>query len=369
MNSLPPYVSREIVQERLLRIFPEGTPFRNYCTREIAGSTVFAMLYIGAIEESGRFLGPKHVYRMSDEQAALSSDNARVEYAADVQKAGSISRGRAWYADTTREPIRDETLRQGLISAGAALDRKDLATTSSKPRYSLTKDFAALFNPALGGEALDSAIERWRKAHLSASALARIEILRAGATLDPSGIEVEFPNREVRRLSAGQSSIITKAVVEEFAPRFLQTPAVLWLSESGNKVVARDDLLAKRIHLHIDPSRNLPDIILVDTGRPELLLVFVEVVATDGPISEDRRAELLALATDAGFDEKHVAFVTAFMDREATAFRKAFASLAWNSFAWVAGEPDRIVALMGFQDLARTKLHDVLALAGSSLPE
>jgi hypothetical protein len=366
MSSLPPYVPREVVQERLLRIFPEGTPFRNYCTREIAGATVFAMLYIGAVEESGRFLGPKHVYRMTNEQALLKSDSARLAYATDAQKAGFIPRGKPWYADTTREPIRDETLRQGLISAGAAMDRRDLPTTSSKPRYSLRKDFAALFDPELKGNPLENAIEQWRKAHLTPSALARIELLRSGATLDPNGIEVEFPNRQVRRLSAGPSSIITKAVIEEFAPRFLQMPAVLWLSESGNKVVASDDMLAKRLNLHIDPSRNLPDIILVDAGRHEVLLVFVEVVATDGPISEDRRNELLALAKEGGFDKKHVAFVTAFMDRDIPAFRKAFASLAWNSFAWVAGEPDRIIALLGFQGAAPTKLHDILALASSN---
>jgi hypothetical protein len=230
------------------------------------------------------------------------------------------------------------------------------------------KDFAALFDPELKGQGLENAIEQWRKTHLSASALARIELLRAGATLDPSGIKVEFPNREVRTLSAGPSSIIMKAVVEEFAPRFLQMPAVLLLSESGNKVVARDDILAKKLHLKIDPSKNLPDLILVDVGRSELLIVFVEVVATDGPVSEGRRAELLALATAAGFDEKHVAFVTAFLDRETPAFRRAFASLAWNSFAWVAGEPDRIVALLRFQDAARTKLHDVLALGRPTPP-
>jgi hypothetical protein len=369
MNSLPPYVSRETVQERLLKIFPEGTPFRNYCTREIAGATVFAMLYIGAVEESGRFLGPKHVYRMTNEQAALKSDSARLAYATDAQRSGFVPRGKPWYADTTREPIRDETLRQGLISAGAALDRRDLPTTSSKPRYSLRKDFAALFDPELKGGPLENAIEQWRKAHLTTGALARIELLRSGAILDPSGIEVEFPNRQVRRLSTGPSSIIAKAVIEEFAPRFLQMPVVLLLSESGTKVVASDDVLAKRLHLNIDPSRSLPDIILVDAGRHEVLLVFVEVVATDGSISEGRRDELLALATKAGFNERHVAFVTAFMDRAHSAFRKAFASLAWNSFAWVASEPDRIIALLGFQDAGRTKLHDILALASPTRSE
>jgi hypothetical protein len=65
MAALPPYVTRELVAERLPLIFPEGTPNRIYCVRELSASTVFAALYIGAVEGSGVFLGPVHVYRMT----------------------------------------------------------------------------------------------------------------------------------------------------------------------------------------------------------------------------------------------------------------------------------------------------------------
>jgi hypothetical protein len=359
---LPPYASHELVQERLALIFPEGSPFRNYVIREISASTVFAMLYVGAVDGSGRHAAPKHVYRMSDEQADLTSDAARLAYAAETVKQGSLPRGKPWYADTTREPIRDETLRQGLISAGAAVEDRSVATTSSKPRYALARDFAALFRPDLAGDELALAVSAWRQAHLTAGALARVELLRARAVRDAASVEVEFPNGEGRLLSPGESSIITKRVIEEFAPRFLTNPFVLWLSESGNKVVARDEMLARRIGLEIDASKNLPDIILADVGPSEILLVFVEVVSTDGPVTEDRRRELLALATKSGLEEGHVAFLTAFMDRDEPAFRKAHASLAWNSFVWFASEPDGIEALVGHRASAvNKKLHDLLA--------
>jgi len=60
-------------------------------------------------------------------------------------------------------------------------------------------------------------------------------------------------------MEAGLSSIITKAVVEVFASRFLREPALLWISESGNKVVQRDDQLAQSIGLKIETDRLLPD--------------------------------------------------------------------------------------------------------------
>ena len=356
-TTLPPFASRELIAERLLAIFLAGFEFRNYCTRETAVKTVFAAIYVGAVDGSGRYLGPKQVYRMSDEQEALTSDAARLEYAQESTRGGFTARGgsnAAWYADTTREPIRDETLRQGLIPVGAVVENKALPTTSNKPRYALASDFAALFDPALEGAGLQTAIETWRKKHLSSAALARIKIVQAGTAKDPQGVIVALPNGDTRRLATGPSSIIAKAVVEEFAPRFLENPAVLWLSESGNKVVASEDALAHLIGLHIDPTRNLPDVILIDLGPDEVpesfLLVFVEVVATDGPISTARQKELLRLTTQAKIEPERVAFVTAYLDRDGGPFRKNLPILAWNSFVWIASEPTCIIALHGERD-------------------
>jgi hypothetical protein len=258
---------------------------------------------------------------------------------------GIRTTGSRWYADNTREPIRDETLREGLLAVGAALARTDLPTTSSKPRYALQAGFAALFAPDLSGPALDEAIVEWQRAHLSKGALARIALRRRGAASSSDGVMGAFPNGETRRLAPGPSSEIARAVIETFASRFLQQPVVLWLSESGNKVVARDDALASEIGLKIEADRNLPDIILVDLGPADPLLLFVEVVATDGPVSQRRRDALLALTETAGFDSARVAFLTAYAERDAAAFKKTVSALAWGSFAWFASEPGNLVLL------------------------
>tara|TARA_R110000772_G_scaffold232445_2_gene343890 strand:- start:2849 stop:3928 length:1080 start_codon:yes stop_codon:yes gene_type:complete len=342
---LPPYVSRDFVAERLPLIFPEGTPNRTYCVRELAASTVFAMLYIGAVEGTERYLGPVHVYRMTKEQAAQSGDDIRLGYANSVLKKKYDAQGTRWYADNTREPIRDETLREGLVAIGAVFARTDLPTTSGKPRYALKSNFAMLFDPSLDGAALEAAIDNFQKTHLSKSALARVSIMRAGAAAGASGVLVTFPSQETRQLAPGPSSIITQAVIEVFAPAFLENPAVLWLSESGNKVVARDDKLAAAIGLKIEADKNLPDIILADLGPAEPLLVFIEVVATDGAVTTRRQKALLALTDEAGFSRDQVAFLSAYQDRETAGFRKTITGLAWGAFAWFASEPDKLVIL------------------------
>lgn len=343
MSALPPFVTRDLVAERLPLIFPEGIRNRTYCVRELAASTVFTALYIGAVDGNGRYLGPVHVYRMTEQQAAQADASARDAYAEGVLRRNFETPGKRWYADNTREPIRDETLREGLVAVGAILCRDDLPTTSGKPRYSLRVEFAALFDPLLAGSALETAVAAFQTKHLSKSALARVSIMLSGAVGAKSAVKVTLPNGDTRLLAPGPSSIIAKAVVEDFCVRFLEAPALLWLSESGNKVVSQDDRLAARIGLKIEPDKNLPDLILADLGPDEPLLVFVEVVATDGAVTDLRQQAMHALTDAAGFPRNHVAFVTAYQDRQSAGFKKTVAALAWGSFAWFVSEPNSIV--------------------------
>ena len=215
--------------------------------------------------------------------------------------------------------------------------------------------FAGLFDPGLTGKTLQSAVEEWQATSLSRGALARVAIMRRGAVTRDGGVLVTFPNGETRHMEPRPSSVIAKAVVEGFAPRFLERPGVIWLSESRNQVAARDDRLARDIGLTIRP-----DLILADLGPDDPLLVFVEVVATTGPLNEARQTALTAIATEAGFCEERVAFVTTFADRDDTAFRGSVSKLAWRSFAWFMSEPEHIVVLRRSADTEPVRLSDLM---------
>lgn len=338
------------IQSRLLAIFPEGTEQRTYMTREMAAKTIFTCLYANAIEGLDRWIRPNQVCRMTEEQAGLLTDSDREAwYVASAKNGYEPPCGIPWFADTTREPIRDETIGEGFLHVRAIIERKGLATTSSKGRYALEADFATLFDPALSDDDFLMAATVWRAKHLSKSALARQRLVASGALSRTDAVHIKFPNGETRSLSAGPSSVISKAVIEQFAPRFLKKPHVLWLSESGNKIVARDEQLAGALGIVIEPSKALPDIILVDLGDDiggsDLLVVFTEVVATDGPINRQRKDALTVIAKDAGFEEGHLAFLTAFLDRATSQFRKAIVEIAWGSYVWLVSEPDHIIDL------------------------
>lgn len=345
--TLPPLLPWKEIHTRLPEIFPEGSANREHSIWEIAAKTIFVMLYVGAVEGTGIWLRPDQVTRMTDTQAALTNDSDRVDWVSMSMKSSKgLYIPDRWYAVNTRESIRDDTIRYALLQNGAVIDRP-VATTSSAGRYALQAEFAELLSPELDDATFIAKAAAWREKHLNAGALARIAIVRKGAAAGGTYELVTFPNGETRRMATGPSADISKAVIEVFAARFLQKPGVITLSESGNKVVARDDELAKAIGLTIPADKSLPDIVLVDLGPVHPLLVFVEVVHTDGPVNDARKTALLQIAEGAGFAPQHVAFVTAFLDRASATFRKTVSSLAWGSYAWFASEPDSLMVFSG----------------------
>ncbi|MBN8504490.1 MAG: restriction endonuclease [Burkholderiales bacterium] len=343
--TLPRIPSFETILERLPRIF-DGVDNQAYCTRASTAKTIAVLFYAGAIHGQDRWIRPSQVTEMSDDQLALQSDTEREAWCqltlSNRRRPRPLG---AWYAPNSREQIRDENLRQGLIPNGAAHERPGLPTTTSLPKYSMYADFANLFDETLSGVDLDTAIDSWRSAHLSHGARSRALLRARGVTASSARVQVAFPNGAVHVLAPGPSSDISKAVVEDFAHRFLEDPAVLWLSESAVKVL--DDGLATMLGLTIDPARALPDIILVDAGVQGggVLVVFVEVVNSDGPVNQVRRDTLEALARDAGFNTSDIVYVTAYADRASPAYRSNINSLAWDSFVWFASEPDCVVSL------------------------
>ncbi|MBN7122409.1 restriction endonuclease [Erwinia billingiae] len=350
------------IHTRLKDIFPEGTENRNYVIRELAARTIFVMLYAGAIEGNERWIRPSQVINMSNEQSSKRSSEERLEWLNYTLSKKNTRPIDAWYAENSRESVRDETLRSGLIPCHAVIERKGIPTTSSKPRYCLNASFADLFAPVHFGEDLAVRINNWQETHLNKAALARIRLVNASISNSDDRVTVTFPGGDKRTLAPGPSSIITKEVIEVFASKFLKAPAVLWLSESGNKVVTRDELLASSLGLKIDASKALPDIILVDLGEEksgsDMLFIFTEVVATDGPVNRERKIALTKIAADAGFSNKNIAFLTAFMDRGSSPFKKAISELAWGSYAWFVSEPENLIDLHDGRAIRLSGGHD-----------
>lgn len=364
---LPNVPKLDTISKRLPLIFPEGIENRSYILRESTAKTIFVMFYAGAVAGSGNWIRPNQVVVMTDAQAMMTDDDSRILWVKETLKPGGKKDiPNRWYADNTREPIRDEVIRQGLIPLNAVIEREGIPTTSSKPRYCLAAGFAALFDETAPLYELDERICQWQEQNLCAEAIARINLLKGGNVADQSRemVYVTYPNGDRRQMAPGPSSEISKAVIEVFSRRFLQNPAVVWLSESRHKVVHSDNTLARKIGLNINSAELLPDIILFDVGSSDsvdgALLLFVEVVATDGPITQQRKDQLLALATNGGYKDDNIVFVTAFRDRNDNAYRKLSSTIAWGSFVWFMSEPDMLIQLHDFAKECSTPLYKIV---------
>lgn len=341
---MPALLPVDEVQRRLEAIFPAAFSDRSILVGRMAAHVVFVFLYGGFVEGSGRLFRPSLVYRFTAEQALKTTDQQRMAWLAVAFKRNHLSPGKRWYEDNTRESIRDNLIRDRLLAMGIVGREEGVPTTSSAPVHFLRGAFAALFDPALNGRALKGEIASWRAAHLESSTLKRMALKARGALARKGDVLIDLPDGTRTRVSAGPSSPILKAMIEKFAPRWLRKPVVLWISASDQKVHPQFVQLATSIGLRFEVSKELPDLILAELADPARFL-FCEIVATDGPVTLERKAAFTAIARRSGIETSHLHFVTAFQDREAAAFRKAFSRVAPDSDIWFSTEPELIVEL------------------------
>ena len=350
-STLPPLLGLGAIQERLGRIFPNTFADRGLLVGTMAARVVFLFLYGGFIESTARFLRPSHVYLFTHEQARRTKDEQRHEWLLHSLKMGFRHAGRRWYADNSRESIRDDLMRNRLLPLGVIGKRSDVAVpvNSSKPIYFMHESFAALFTPRLTGLDLKRSIAAWRDKHLDAATLQRMALRAQGALRSHADVLIDMPDGTRMRITAGPSAHIAKALIERYAPAALRKPAVLWLSAGDRKSYPQFVALAATVGLEFDLSAELPDLILADLADP-LLIVVCEVVATDGAITEARKAALLRGVASSNIPPGAVRFLTAFEDREAAAFRRNFSRLAVDSEVWFCTEPNLIVRLASLHD-------------------
>lgn len=344
-------------RRRLALVFPEGLTGRGALVRDLAARTVVAALFVGAVgdpdADEARLMRPSMVVWMSDEALLAGRDDDR--FRGEWHRAARSSRRSVaavlarraaahvpWYAENTREPIRDEILRVWRERYGAVRGRAGLAPTSPAASMTLAADFAALFDPALDGGALAAAVEAWQGEHLPPPEQLR---LRAQRSLDRTTgrVPVSLPGRGDRMLPPGRSSALTRASIEGLLPRLLRQPYVLAVCHAGDPTADADRVELERAGLSLADSPALPDVIVFDAADRGLWLL--EIVVSGGEITEHRRRVLRDWAGAHGFADERCRYVTVYRSRADPLFRRTVATLAWGSVVWLADEPEHIVRL------------------------
>ncbi|CAB4892505.1 unannotated protein [freshwater metagenome] len=338
---------------RLEAVFPRAA-FDSTCSNPLAAAAAAAMIYVDAVVDDDTpspddvwvrpttclwlsddvYVRADHDSRTAWRTAALGSNAKRK--VVELQKSWGLDFNQR-YGDNTRETLRDETFPLWL-ELGAARTRPGVTTTSPLPRWALARTFADLLNPQLTGDALDVAINAWRDARMTPGARMKAHVAQERRA-QTHAVEVTLPNGVRRSLEPGAASLILKGVIEDWAPRRLVDPAVLTVSEPGAKIYVADAPLLQRLGMKIDVSTLLPDALLIDVGTDPAEVWMIEAVASDGPIDEPRRRELIDWAATQRIPPADCRFLTAFVSRNDGPAKRRLKDLAEGTYAWYLDEP------------------------------
>ena len=241
-------------------------------------------------------------------------------------------------AENTRESYRKLSLRP-LCEEGLVI-RHQLSTNDPKTFYRLHPDILRLMT-------CPAPLERRWLARELASRLSQGEAWRQQQR--KAEVPVEVGQAQPFFLSPGAHSRLTAEVVEHYASRFMAKPRVVYLGDTRHKDGYQNRDLMRELNLPIHVTANLPDVILL--CEVERRLVVVEVVASSGPISASRMAQLDQLVLQPQALGYRLRYVSAFPNRRI--LRRFIEDIAWGTDVWVASEPEGVIHF-GHEDEGQT---------------
>ena len=238
------------------------------------------------------------------------------------------------YAPNTRETFRRQTMHQ-LVAAGVALYNPDNPTrpvNSPKAVYQIEPETLKLLC-TFGTSAWVKNLAAYLKKRKTLTA-------RYARAREMRKLPVKLATGETMRLSPGDHSELIKAIIEEFAPRFVPGGVLIYAGDTGEKWGYFDKELLSRLGVQVDGHGKMPDLVLYYPEREWLLLV--ESVTSHGPVDGKRHDELARLfeGSKAG-----LVYVTAFPSR--AVMTRYLGEIAWETEVWVTDAPSHLIHFNG----------------------
>ncbi len=238
------------------------------------------------------------------------------------------------YAPNMRETFRRQTMHQ-FVAAGLALYNPDDSArpvNSPKAVYQIEPETLALLR-AYGSRTWKRKLESYLSNREGLAA-------RYAQPRESARIPVLIAEGKQIRLSPGVHSDLIKAIVEEFACRFVPGGTLIYAGDTGEKWGYFDAAALLGLGVRVDAHGKMPDVVIHDAKRDWLILV--EAVTSHGPVDGKRHDELASLfaASSAG-----LVFVTAFPTRALMA--RYVSEIAWETEVWVANAPTHLIHFNG----------------------
>jgi hypothetical protein len=249
------------------------------------------------------------------------------------------------YAPNTRETVRRQTMHQ-FVDAGIALynpDKPDRPVNSPAAVYQI-EPFALALLRSFNTKA-------WHGKLTAYLAKRRTLAARYARERKQNLIPVKIAPGEEVTLSPGEHSKLIRAIIEDFAARFVPAGLLIYAGDTGEKWGYFDAALLSKLGVSVDSHGKMPDVVLYYPKRNWLLLV--ESVTSHGPVDAKRHAELAKLFSNSKAD---LVYVTAFPSR--AVMGRYLGDVAWETEVWCADAPSHLIHFNGERFLGPYKAGD-----------
>ena len=226
------------------------------------------------------------------------------------------------YAPNTRETFRRQTMHQ-FVDAGLAVPNPDDPSRPvNSPKFCYQIEPTALKLLRVYGTPAwaDNLKTYLRSVETLKQRYARARELKMVPVTLAEGQEVY--------LTPGAHSKLVKAIVDEFAPRFVPGGYVIYVGDTGDKWRYFDEGALRALGVTVDVHGKMPDVVIHHVEKD--WLVLIEAVTSHGPVNAKRREELAALFQGA---RPGLVYVTAFLTRSDMA--RYIGDISWETEVWV----------------------------------
>lgn len=238
------------------------------------------------------------------------------------------------YAPNTRETFRRQTMHQ-FIESGIALynpDKSDRPVNSPKAVYQISPEALTLVRTH-GSKKWKSSLNRYLS-------VGKTLAQRYAKDRKQEMIPMQIALGQEIKISPGEHSQLIKAIVEEFASRFVPGGILVYVGDTGRKRGYLDEERLSKLGVVVDAHGKMPDVIIHCPKRNWLLLV--ESVTSHGPVDGKRHVELARLFANSSAG---LVYVTAFPSR--TTMTRYLSEIAWETEVWVADSPSHLIHFNG----------------------
>lgn len=233
------------------------------------------------------------------------------------------------YAENSRETFRKQAMHH--FRNAAFIEDNGKATNSPNYCYRITEEMLKLIKTYKTPD-WNNSINEFSHLHSSL-----IDMYSSKKKLSKMPVKI---NGADFTFSAGKHNQLQKAIIEEFAPRFAKNSECLYVGDTIQKDMVKNQEKLKKLGFEITLHDKMPDVVLYCEDKDWIF--FIESVTSVGPMEPKRILEINEMTKNVTAGK---IFVTAFLDFNT--YKKFSSDLAWETEVWIADMPEHMIHLNG----------------------